>query len=543
MFTQHYIADAASGRSAVPPPTAGAISAPKSRSWFRTRRSSNPQPTVLLARTVTEAYLFMELRPCTCGETGFASQKGATRGHMTRSFSGACASCGVWREFVFRLPDEVVPPGEARFGDGNPSKLLDPGEWLWVADRYASGPADKSGLDEDARQRAHRQVALAAAAMDEVLAFVPAGKSAVPAKAFRTERGRAVYAKEPGRFRRERLHVVRDTYRKIAADLEPSRPDTSQLAQATVTPVAARQRIPVQIPSWCSWFTPDQWEQFHETVSRTLADQGEAVPADEPDTVTITQMDGGTFELGLAYVADMVRHLPPTQWRPKIAAYFDDQRAQAEALRREVFGRSLEHVRQMVRPRLLCRDLVPRRSGLLMRELGADLVALLEVEAPRTRHFVRATDLDQWGVLPEHLWETAASNLRREDHGISRKGSFSWVTGSSRYVASHVLRLAELVGHSTPFGVLVAVPHPDMVLFHPVRDVESVMVLRQLPSAVASFYGGQFGALSPKVYWWLDGVFEHVTVTDVDNQVTINGSERVTAVLNRLLWEAGDKPR
>ena len=104
------------------------------------------------------------------------------------------------------------------FGDGTPSELLDPGEWLWVADRYARVfPADVLDLDLPARQQA-RNTATAAAAMDEVLTFVRAGGQAVPARAFRSERGREVYAREPGRFARDRLVVVRDTYRQILAE-------------------------------------------------------------------------------------------------------------------------------------------------------------------------------------------------------------------------------------------------------------------------------------------------------------------------------------
>ena len=540
--THHSDITDAAGQSAASVPSADTVPAPRPhRKWFRWRREAAP----LLARTVTEAHLFMDLRPCTCGEIRFdrTSQDNQAGEDRLRIYSGACVLCGAHREFTFLLPRQVIASEEVRFGDGSPSELLDPGEWLWAADRYASGPADRTGLDEDALRSAQRQVMLAAAAMDEVLAFVPAHRSAVPSRAFRTERGRAMYVREPGRFGQGRLRVVRDTYRKIADDLEPSRPDTPQSVTTTVMPPPTRQRAAVTVPSWCSWFTPDQWVQFHATLLRTLADQGEAGPVDGRDTATITQLDGGTFELPLVYVAGMVRHRPPEHWQPEFVAYFDDQRAQAEALRRETFGRGLEHVRQLVRPRLLCRSLIPRRNGLIMRELGADLVALLEVEAPRTAHFIRTPELSEWGVSPEQLWELAVSNLTREDHKIHRQGPFSWVTGSSRYVESQVLRIAELVGHPAPYGVLVAVPHPAAVLFHPMRDGESLVVLQQLPKAVASLYGGEFGALSPKVYWWLEGVFEHVTVTGVDDNVAISGSERVTGVFNRLRREVSNGPQ
>ncbi|CAN5212546.1 hypothetical protein BH18ACT4_BH18ACT4_00920 [soil metagenome] len=181
------------------------------------RRSARPLP---LARCSTEAHLYMDLRPCGCGEVLFPRDSSVVQagGDLASRYSGSCISCGTYREFVFRLPMKIdLPqPGVVRFGDGEASELLDPGEWLWIADRYAAAyPADISPMNAGERRQAHQAVATAAAAMDEVLAFVPPGRRAVPGHAFRSERGRAVHAIEPGRFALDRLQVVRDTYRQI----------------------------------------------------------------------------------------------------------------------------------------------------------------------------------------------------------------------------------------------------------------------------------------------------------------------------------------
>lgn len=180
-----------------------------------------------LARTSIEAQLYMELRPCDCGETEFPWASSAVveldADELGSRYEGTCPSCGTPREFTFRLPAEIVlaAAGEVRYGDGGPSELLDPGEWLWVADRYASSvPAAATGLDPQARRQVRLRVSAAAAAMDEILAFLPAGADSVPAEAVRSEMGRAVYADEPGRFDRYRLEVVRDTYRKILSELD-----------------------------------------------------------------------------------------------------------------------------------------------------------------------------------------------------------------------------------------------------------------------------------------------------------------------------------
>lgn len=178
-----------------------------------------------LARTSIEARLYMDLHPCGCGEATPPQESAMikTGDGLASRFSGACPGCGTYREFVFRMPEQITMPrvGVATFGDGTPSELLDPGEWLWVADQYASAsPGDTSGLDPKARRAARQRVATAAAAVDEVLAFVPGTAKKVPASAFRTDRGRSIYAAEPGRFNRDRLQVARDAYQDILDELD-----------------------------------------------------------------------------------------------------------------------------------------------------------------------------------------------------------------------------------------------------------------------------------------------------------------------------------
>lgn len=179
---------------------------------------------LLLARTNAEAHAYMDLNPCRCGDPTRPADSAVFNldGVLASRYAGACPACGRQREFLFRLPEDIVavPFGVVAFGDGTPSELLDPGEWLLIADRYAgSVPADTTVLDPQDARRARRLLAHADAAMGEVLAFVPAGGDAVPPEAFRSERSRGMYATEPGRFSRLRLEAVRGAYRGMLDEL------------------------------------------------------------------------------------------------------------------------------------------------------------------------------------------------------------------------------------------------------------------------------------------------------------------------------------
>jgi hypothetical protein len=166
-----------------------------------------------LARTGDEAQLYMDLHPCVrCGSAETPWKTGLTivDGVAARVYYGACGTCGTERRFEFRLPeiDDIRITGKVvDFGGPEPSELLDPGEWLSVADLTASRvPVGRPAA-------ARHALSVAVGAIEEILKFVPDGAARVPVEAFRTTKGLDVYAAEPGRFERERLEIVRDTYR------------------------------------------------------------------------------------------------------------------------------------------------------------------------------------------------------------------------------------------------------------------------------------------------------------------------------------------
>jgi hypothetical protein len=165
----------------------------------------------LLARTSAEAHLYMDFTACeTCGHLGFSGTHATllVNGKVHSSYHGPCPRCGTERRFEFRVPDELRLPQqhEIEFGGGVPSELLDPGEWLLIADL-----ASRRAPAPDAQD-----MQLAAAAIDEVVKFIPDGADAVPPEAFRTDTGRGLHAKDPGRFRRRRLEAVANAYRESA---------------------------------------------------------------------------------------------------------------------------------------------------------------------------------------------------------------------------------------------------------------------------------------------------------------------------------------
>lgn len=179
--------------------------------------------TALSARSNAEAHVYAQLHPCGCGATGFGPASTTVvpaDDRVTLVLAGPCPGCGTRREFTFHLPaEEPFPdPDQPSFGTSGPSSLIDPGQWLWLADLVpASLPADPATLTEEQRRQARFDLRTAAAAVGEALLFIPAGGEAVPAGALFSEHGRRVYAGDPGRLRRQRLMAAREALLRLAA--------------------------------------------------------------------------------------------------------------------------------------------------------------------------------------------------------------------------------------------------------------------------------------------------------------------------------------
>lgn len=177
-------------------------------------------PGTLIARSAAECHLYIELHPCSCDE---AFEPGRHRlesrdDSLVAVYGMCCRRCGTAQRFEFVMGEEIVPLGS--FGGSKPSRIIDAGEFLAVADSAAQEvPADVSGLDHVARQRVRLLVKRAVAAIEEVLKFIRPGEESVSSEALFSTRGVAVFRNEPARFRKARLCALHHAYQDAASKL------------------------------------------------------------------------------------------------------------------------------------------------------------------------------------------------------------------------------------------------------------------------------------------------------------------------------------
>lgn len=175
-----------------------------------------------------EAQLFVELHACACGGGQVVADHELQRsdGEVIARFVGVCSACGEQQDFEVVVPfKQVLPPA---FGGPGPSALLDPGEFLWASDQSAARvPVDVSHLDQGERSAAAVALRYAMSALDEVIKFIAVGSGRVPAEAFITELGRAMYQADPERFTLTELRERLVSYQTGLADLQRATPARS----------------------------------------------------------------------------------------------------------------------------------------------------------------------------------------------------------------------------------------------------------------------------------------------------------------------------
>jgi hypothetical protein len=150
----------------------------------------------------------MDLHPCACGTADFEARhrlRTGDDGGLVAVYAGLCPNCGLPRLFEFALAPQTPPPPPA-FGGDEPSRIICPGQFALLADREASA----ASTTDPQRRRAALERALAA--QTEVAKFAVGG--AVPASAFTSAEGAALYAADPGRFDADRLAAVAEEYRR-----------------------------------------------------------------------------------------------------------------------------------------------------------------------------------------------------------------------------------------------------------------------------------------------------------------------------------------
>lgn len=185
----------------------------------------------LEARTLTEAYLFVEL---VVGRNVPVDLLDITT--LERVEGWGVLRVNGWhdgelRDFVIMVPPGGLlagtrPTGEWYGERDDRSLLIDAGQWRGVEDIATANigalieQTGGGGFTADQIDEASRNLDVALSALLEIGKFLPPGVDEVPAEAFWSDTGQLIRERQPEAFRRERLTRDEAVYRSFVDQIE-----------------------------------------------------------------------------------------------------------------------------------------------------------------------------------------------------------------------------------------------------------------------------------------------------------------------------------
>lgn len=299
------------------------------------------------------------------------------------------------------------------------------------------------------------------------------------------------------------------------------------------------------VPAWCAWFSAEQWTAFHDLIRECLAPDYAAQPR-------IPWTPGGSPvpELDLVQLARWLRNRSREQWRATVAGYpqrcADEER---EALAQRVMP--FELVREALLPAVRLARESEDHLDAMTRNVGGDLVADVQLTVEYRDLAIHTEQTRRWDVSSAEVWSVAMANLRRQPcdlHEVAPGDSPLYaVLGSGVHTAAHVLRLDELAGRPTPYGVLVVLPRTDALAFWVINGpalLTAGPALQKFGGNLRNLAQSPERRLSQELFWWSGGKLESVTIPDweadaatgmgtQDRPHTIQASERFLDMLRR----------
>jgi hypothetical protein len=307
------------------------------------------------------------------------------------------------------------------------------------------------------------------------------------------------------------------------------------------------------VPPWCAGFSAEEWTAFRDLVREFLAPDYAGQPR-------ISWVSDGTSvpELDLVRLAGWLRNRAREQWRTTVAEYPQrcaDAEREARAQRMTPFDAARGALLPVVRLSGQSED----RLDAMTRIVGGGLVAEVQLTGAYGDLVVDTEQTRRWDVSPAEVWSIAMANLRRqpcEIHEVVPGDSpLCTVLGSSRHTAAHVLRMAELAGRPTPYGILLVVPRTDVLAFWVVNGPALFTAAPGLQKYGANLHGlprSPERRLTQQLFWWSDGMLESVTFPDwqadaaaglgsSDRPHTIRASERFRDMVQSLASAPRDR--
>lgn len=269
-------------------------------------------------------------------------------------------------------------------------------------------------------------------------------------------------------------------------------------------------------PEWASFMDGAEFKAFGEALTKELNQLGFKHKVDlEAGMAEVQIADNDPHRLGLMNLAQMCNANDRKHWPGIIDQHLNNlisTRAERESTL-EQLATSFEAARPYLKVRLYPDELGDMVESMVHYRPAEGLIALLMYDLPDSVASVSKSHAEAWGKSYEELFRIGLEHVRDEpgmdaDSFEAEKGiAFQLLGGESHFVASRALLIDEYLTEPAPHGVLVALPHRHVALYHPIRDLSVVKAISSLIAVSHGMYSKGPGSITPNIYWYRNGEY------------------------------------
>ncbi len=254
-----------------------------------------------------------------------------------------------------------------------------------------------------------------------------------------------------------------------------------------------------QVPGWAEHMSISDYEAFQSDLAAAARSLGIAIEVDWNQGIAHLPDE---MMMGLMNLSQTYRQVVPEDRRDLIADWIRRSSSPPGS------DLSPEEMRQAIRARVQPDDIVVHEKFQTWIYPVCDgLVGMIAIDLPEAVVTTSSDKMAEAGLTQEGAWEIGLQNLRREPFDVESLTMPSGTTvrlysGESILVASHVLRLGELIGEQDAY-IFLPTRHQMMVLLR--EEAKSEDDLGQLAYIAGQWYSEGPGSISPACFAWKEG--------------------------------------
>lgn len=296
-----------------------------------------------------------------------------------------------------------------------------------------------------------------------------------------------------------------------------------------------------QVPSWASWFTPEEFQHFEETINQYFQSQNQSITWGD-GTIEVGSELFGFKQLGMINLAQSCKQNTLRLYKAIVTDHFETLKKawQFEAEFKEIVV-DFEKVKHYLGVRLYPNSHVQHigKENVMGKNLSDDIYAMLVFDLPHSIMNVQPAQAANWKKNLDELFETGQQNIRKNYPVKPSQETFAdfhiWFFNSDHFFTPNIVfdleNMPQVLGKQ---GALVGIPHRHTVIVYPIDSIKVIEAINKLIPAIYGMNEEGPGSISNQVFWYKAGKFQPIRYELTTQELRLFPSDEFIQMLETL---------